>query len=113
MSENIKPGNWKGYLVEFVLIFLAVMLSFFAESYREMLADKEKEEQYIRSLMMDLQTDVINIEAIQKHNADAKTMGDSLFYLLSLPNYSQYTNSIYFLAGRFRTASSFTWQTEL
>jgi hypothetical protein len=101
------PGNWKGYLLEFVLIFLAVMLGFFAESYREALADKEKEEQYIRSLMVDLQTDVINIEAIQKHNADAKTMGDSLYYLLSLPDYSRFTNSIYFFGRSFSNREFF------
>ncbi|MEJ0032776.1 MAG: hypothetical protein WDO15_21510 [Bacteroidota bacterium] len=111
MSENPTPhrppGSWKAYLLEFILIFLAVMLGFFAESYRESLGDKEKEEQYVRSLMIDLQTDVINIEAIQKHNADAKIMGDSLFYLLSLSNYSQSTNSIYFLGRSFSNREFF------
>jgi hypothetical protein len=101
------PGTWKAYLLEFIMIFLAVMLGFFAESYRETLADKEKEIQYIRSLIVDLQTDVLNIEAIQKHNANAKVMGDSLFYLLSLPNYSQVTNSIYFFGRSFSNREFF------
>ena len=106
-STHRRTGNWKAYLLEFILIFLAVMLGFFAESYREVLDDREKEEQYIRSLMVDLQTDVINIETIQKHNADAKTMGDSLFYLLSLPDYSQFTNSIYFFGRSFSNREFF------
>jgi hypothetical protein len=33
-----KPKPWKEYLLEYIMIFLAVMTGFFAESYREHLS---------------------------------------------------------------------------
>lgn len=39
------------------MIFLAVTLGFFAESYRENLNDNAKEREYIRSLVADLKSD--------------------------------------------------------
>ncbi|HJP61786.1 MAG TPA: hypothetical protein VJ844_00005, partial [Mucilaginibacter sp.] len=38
-----KPKPWKEYLLEYLMIFLAVMTGFFAESFREHLGDKSKE----------------------------------------------------------------------
>src|ERR1700686_354541 len=49
--------RWKEYFLEFLMIFLAVTLGFFAESYRESLGDKKKEKGYIRSMIEDLKND--------------------------------------------------------
>jgi len=45
-----KPKPWKEYLLEYLMIFLAVMTGFFAESYREHLSDKSKEKEYLLAL---------------------------------------------------------------
>src|SRR5690349_21206354 len=39
--------NFKDYFLEFLMIFLAVTLGFFAESYREHLVNKDHEKEYI------------------------------------------------------------------
>src|SRR5690242_5432697 len=46
------------------MIFLAVTLGFFAESLREHINDNEKREQYIRSLVEDLESDTMRMNDI-------------------------------------------------
>jgi len=43
------------------MIFLAVTLGFFAESFREHLVNKEKENHYIQSLISDLRADTLGL----------------------------------------------------
>ena len=61
--------NWKEYLLEFLMIFLAVTLGFFAESYREYSAEKSRAAEYARSLVHDLEKDTamvrVDIENIE------------------------------------------------
>ena len=52
-----KPKKWKEYILEFLMIFLAVTMGFFAESYREHLVEHKKEKEYIKSMVEDLQYD--------------------------------------------------------
>jgi hypothetical protein len=65
------------------MIFLAVVMGFFAESYREHLTDQTKEKEYIQSLIEDLKTDQ-NI--LSQHIAQVKSglfMTDSMIVLLN------------------------------
>ncbi|HSV10465.1 MAG TPA: hypothetical protein VLI68_06840, partial [Hanamia sp.] len=52
-----KKKNFKEYFLEFLMIFLAVTLGFFAESYREYLNNLSKENEYMASLVEDLKSD--------------------------------------------------------
>jgi hypothetical protein len=52
-----KKKNFKEYVLEFLMIFLAVALGFFAENIREHLSDSAKEKEYIKSLVQDLKLD--------------------------------------------------------
>jgi len=88
--------KWTHYLWEFLMLFLAVFCGFLAENIREHKVEKDREKQYIQSLMNDLKTDVINIETVQKQNLLAKNVGDSLFLLLTSPDYKKYLASIYY-----------------
>ncbi len=56
-----KPKPWKEYLLEFIMIFLAVTMGFFAENLRERISNNEKGEKYIESLIEDLQADTTKI----------------------------------------------------
>jgi hypothetical protein len=78
------------------MLFLAVFCGFLAENIREHKVERDREKQYMQSLMSDLKTDVINIETVQKQNLLAKQTGDSLFLLLTLPDYTENTASIYY-----------------
>jgi hypothetical protein len=98
--------KWTHYFWEFLMIFLAVFCGFLAEYQLEHKIERDREKQYIKSLVSDLKTDVINIETVQKQNLLAKQAGDSLFLLLTLPDFKKKTASIYYF-GRFFSIRDF------
>ncbi len=100
--------NWKSYFWEFLMLFLAVFCGFLAEYQLEHKIERDREKEYVQSLMNDLKADVINIESVQKQNILVNQRGDSLFLLLTLPDYSKSTNSIYFNSRTFSTSVFFT-----
>src|SRR6059058_2997316 len=53
--------NWKAYLWEFLMLFLAVFCGFMAENYRETLVNKEKEHHYIQNMVADLKADTADL----------------------------------------------------
>src|SRR5579885_547916 len=58
---HVEKKGFKEYFFEFIMIFLAVSLGFFAESLREHLADKKKETQIIFALKKDLEKDTVRL----------------------------------------------------
>ena len=59
-----KPKKWKEYFLEFLMIFLAVTLGFFAESMREKIVNNDKERHYMESLTQDLKRDTLEMSDI-------------------------------------------------
>ena len=57
-----KPKNWKEYITEFVMLFAAVTLGFFAENVREHQIIEHKTEQNLHSIILDLKKDSILIQ---------------------------------------------------
>jgi len=72
---KVEKKNFKEYLFEGLMIFLAVTLGFFAENLRDNISNKEKENEYIQSLIVDLKADttemnnyfIRNMERISKY----------------------------------------------
>ena len=54
---KVEKKNFKEYFLEFIMIFLAVTLGFFAENIREHITEKKQGEIYIKSLIEDLEKD--------------------------------------------------------
>lgn len=94
-----KEKPWKEYILEYIMIVLAVTTGFFAESLREHLGDHEKEETYIRSLKEDLAIDTGNIaKSIYLQNLQIGAF-DSLRHLLNKPSLdTAETNTAYLYA---------------
>jgi|SRR6185437_10008729 len=94
---HVEKKNFKEYFLEFIMIFLAVTLGFFAESYREHIVNKEHEKQYANSFYEDLQDDRKNlprlINAIQSQQIQPSK---SLPILFSKTSISVPADSIYF-----------------
>ncbi len=59
-----KPKKWKEYFLEFLMIFLAVTLGFFAENIREKIVSNEKEFYYMESIVADLKQDTFELNSI-------------------------------------------------
>ena len=77
-----KPKPWKEYFLEFLMIFLAVTLGFFAENIREHFTDVRKGKEYAISYKEDLLKDTAIIQAtISILNRDIAGC-DSLNYYL-------------------------------
>jgi hypothetical protein len=67
---QVEKKNFKEYFLEFLMIFLAVTMGFFAESIRERIVNNEKERHYMESLVQDMKKDtaemnqVVNLQKI-------------------------------------------------
>ncbi len=61
-----KPKKWKEYFLEFLMIFLAVTIGFFAESLREHFSDCEKEKEFMKPLVRDIRDDRAVLNSQQK-----------------------------------------------
>lgn len=78
-----KPKPWKEYLLEGLMIFVAVTMGFFAESLREHITDNEREEQYVRSMIADLKDDKQKLKITMKDLGASQIMLDSLITILN------------------------------
>jgi hypothetical protein len=76
--------KWSEYIIEFVMLFTAVTLGFFAENIREHLADKEKKRELMKIVSLDLQRDINQLE-FHKDDARLKIVTcDSLYPILKM-----------------------------
>ncbi|HEX3386215.1 MAG TPA: hypothetical protein VHS53_13540 [Mucilaginibacter sp.] len=58
---EVEKKGYKEYLLEGLMIFLAVFMGFVAENIREKITDHEREKQYMESLVKDLAADTANL----------------------------------------------------
>ena len=88
--------KWTHYLWEFLMLFLAVSLGFYAENFREVILHKKEVKTHLNSLISDLQTDINLFDSVIDRNTYGAQMADSLIELL----HSDITNTpeIYFTA---------------
>jgi hypothetical protein len=61
---HVENKKFKEYVFEFIMIFIAVTLGFFAENFREYISNRHKEKEYINSLIADIATDARNINRV-------------------------------------------------
>jgi hypothetical protein len=80
---HVEKKNFKEYFLEFLMIFLAVTMGFFAESIREHLADDSKEKQYINSMIADLKGDTAGLREIIDANIKKVSGLDTMISLLN------------------------------
>ncbi len=98
--------KWSEYIIEFVMLFTAVTLGFFAENIREHISENEKKAELMKIVSLDLQRDLNQLEFHKKDystkfntcdslmfvlNADPKTINTSTYYRL-LCNHLGYWN---------------------
>jgi hypothetical protein len=93
---NVEKKNFKEYFLEFIMIFLAVTMGFFAENIREHFVNKVKEKEYIKSFYEDLSNDERNLpELIAFIRFGQLIPADSLPALLSNASTTTRANDIY------------------
>ncbi len=94
--------KWTHYLWEFLMLFLAVGLGFYAENLREGILHKKEVKTHMHSLLSDLKTDILLFDSVIDRNTYSILMADSLIEVL----HSDITNaSTAYYAARSVTAN--------
>ena len=93
-----KPKPWKEYLLEYIMIVLAVTTGFFAESLREHISDRDKEKEYISLMVSELRYDTAQYNIVHNKIFYLKPLLDSLYI-----NATQAAKFNYILQGKWNT----------
>ena len=90
--------RWTHYFWEFLMLFLAVSCGFFAESQLEHKIEKDRELQFIKSLVDDLKEDQASIQVNIDNNMSRIELLDSLLTIITQPELlaSNGNNAYYF-----------------
>ncbi|MES1219501.1 MAG: hypothetical protein ABUT20_28625 [Bacteroidota bacterium] len=88
--------KWTHYLWEFLMLFLAVFCGFLAENQREHYIEHQREKQFIRSVVEDLNTDIYMLDSIIHTRKNMDKLIDSLLYIMNYADPKQHGNEIYY-----------------
>jgi hypothetical protein len=88
--------KFKEYFLEFLMIFLAVTLGFFAESYREHRNDRAKEKEYMMSLTRDLQNNIRAMDSVFNDRIYRNNLADSVILSFRKGDYKNNTGNLYY-----------------
>lgn len=89
--------NWKEYLLEGIMIFVAVSMGFFAEQIREHIIEKKHEKEYMVSMVQDLNNDIVQLQKMANTYSSAYiNSADSIPILLKDYDYKKPANDLYF-----------------
>ncbi len=97
--------KWNEYILEFLMLFVAVSLGFFAENLREQQIEKHREISYLQNVHEDLQLDLKTIDSVIVSN-DARLVAlDTFFNHLKFNKSSN--EEIYFYVRNLALRSTF------
>ena len=88
--------KWTHYFWEFLMLFLAVFCGFLAEYQLEHKIEKDREKQYMITMIEDLRSDSATFELNIRQRTSRIKMMDSLIFLINSPERDLKGNDIYF-----------------
>ena len=88
--------KWTHYFWEFIMLFLAVFCGFLAEYQLEHKIEKDREKQYMQSLVKDLKADTANLTGLVQLREDRHAMYDSLSNAFIEKNFSANGSAVYY-----------------
>jgi hypothetical protein len=95
--------EWGEYLLEFVMIFLAIFLGFIAENYRESQVERKHANQYALQLLNDLRVDSAQLQNNMKLNLMFVGKMDTLRKLVHAFGSKNFTTGQLYYYGRYTT----------
>lgn len=107
LHHKAKP--WKEYLLEFLMIFLAVTMGFYAENIREHFSNNDKEHTYIRGFEKDLKADSVFIRGMAYFLQVQEKRLDTMMYLISSGKCKAQAATFYRLALESRSVYYFQY----
>lgn len=82
---HVEKKGFKEYLLEGLMIFIAVTMGFFAEGLREHIGDRNREKDYMQSLLSDLRSDAANLKGDSVSTAHQNKGLDTVIFALKQP----------------------------
>lgn len=102
---HVEKKSFKEYLLEGLMIFLAVTMGFFAESLREIISEKRIEKEFIISFVADLKQDTATFNyVLPKEETSLKGL-DTMLNALSHPPYTDSSIRLMYYLSRKYTES--------
>jgi hypothetical protein len=80
---HVEKKNFKEYLLEGLMIFLAVTMGFFAETIREKIRENGQAKEYANTMVSDLEADTTDLNAYIRYTSYASANVDTLMQLLA------------------------------
>lgn len=87
--------NWQSYIWEFLMLFLAVFCGFLAEWRLEQMIENHRENEYIHSMVEDVNADVVQTDKLIGDISSRITALDSLLSALSANDIPEKSNKAY------------------
>ncbi|MFT3681053.1 MAG: hypothetical protein QM791_12315 [Ferruginibacter sp.] len=87
--------NWKSYIWEFLMLFLAVFCGFLAEWRLEHMIENHREEEYIHSMVEDINADIEQTTKLLTDVNNRISMTDSLLAALSSEDIKEHSDKAY------------------
>lgn len=94
-SSQVKSA-WN-YLFEFLMLFFAVFCGFMAENWRVQLAENNRQNEFILSIVQDIKSDTLESNLTLKQLNKIRIGIDSVLTLLASPNIMENSNDAYML----------------
>ncbi len=109
VHHHTHPGHhkkkWTDYFWEFLMLFFAVFCGFLAEYQLEHKIERDREKQYIHSIVEDLSEDTLMLSNTIRSYQESEKRNDTLIQLLSSQDVENKGSDLYYL-GRMASRSS-------
>jgi hypothetical protein len=106
-QTNYLKKKSKEYFFDFFMLFLAVTLGFFVNNLSEDHSERQREEQYMKSLINDLISDTIQIQEVISSIKNQIAGIDSLLKVLEKPDKDNFINDFYFFSLKYLNSATF------
>jgi len=101
-SHSQGKKNWKSYIWEFVMLFLAVFCGFLAEYQLEHILEHRREKQYIETMIQDIKEDTAKLKASLTDNIQKSSALDSfLNTIYTVPYNDSSLRSMYYFYRKY------------
>lgn len=113
---HVEKKNFKEYLLEGLMIFVAVTLGFFAETIRESISEHERAGIYAASMLQNMEADTVQLKSYREYFNYAASNADTLMQMLTvaepkdIPSGKLYWYGLYGGAHRYFVPNDATFQ---
>ncbi len=90
-----KPKKWKEYILEFLMIFLAVTMGFIAENIREHITEQKNAKILAQSLLDDIRKDTSSLHSLIAFSKIKLSAADSILSIVHTPRIIWNAKSFY------------------